>query len=198
MDQAAQQMAAAQAAAAAQMNPQAIQNQQAAQLHHFWQQTLNDIRQGSNFKEQILPLARIKKIMKMDDDVKMISQEALVLFAKALEIFICELSLRAWSHTEENKRRTMQRNDIAMAVSRCDTFDFLIDIVPRDDLKATRRPDEDIRPMVMPPDQMYYYQYGGAAGFPGMQMQGAGAGMPAADFQQQQLLGQYGQQGYGM
>ena len=38
----------------------------------------------------------------------MISAEAPVLFAKAAEIFIAELSLRAWIHTEDNKRRTLQ------------------------------------------------------------------------------------------
>ena len=39
---------------------------------------------------------------------QMISAEAPVLFAKAAEIFINELSLRAWIHTEDNKRRTLQ------------------------------------------------------------------------------------------
>nr|CAD7616752.1 unnamed protein product [Timema genevievae] len=46
--------------------------------------------------------------MKLDDDVKMISAEAPMLFAKAAEIFIHELTLRAWIHTEDNKRRTLQ------------------------------------------------------------------------------------------
>uniref|UniRef100_A0A914UZT0 Nuclear transcription factor Y subunit gamma n=2 Tax=Plectus sambesii TaxID=2011161 RepID=A0A914UZT0_9BILA len=86
-------------------------------------------------RHQELPLARIKKIMKLDDDVKnqMISAEAPVLFAKAAEIFIEELTLRSWVHTEENKRKTLQKSDISMAISRCEQFDFLIDIVPRDE-----------------------------------------------------------------
>ncbi len=41
-----------------------------------------------------LPLARIKRIMKADDDVHMIRAEAPVLFAKACEMFILELTLR--------------------------------------------------------------------------------------------------------
>lgn len=69
----------------------------------------------------------------------MISAEAPVLFAKAAEIFITEISLRAWIHTEDNKRRTLQRNDIAMAITKYDQFDFLIDIVPRDELKPVKR-----------------------------------------------------------
>ena len=33
----------------------------------------------------------------------------------------------------------MQRNDIAMAITKFDQFDFLIDIVPRDELKPPKR-----------------------------------------------------------
>jgi nuclear transcription factor Y gamma len=68
--------------------------------------------------------------MKSDDDVRMISAEAPVLFSKACELFIIELTHRAWLHTEENKRRTLQRSDIAMGIGRTDVFDFLLDIVP--------------------------------------------------------------------
>jgi hypothetical protein len=69
--------------------------------------------------------------------LQMISAEAPVLFAKACEMFILELTLRSWIHTEENKRRTLQRNDIAAAITKTDIFDFLVDIVPRDDLKVS-------------------------------------------------------------
>jgi histone H3/H4 len=68
-----------------------------------------------DFHASELPLARIKKIMKLDDDVKMISAEVPVLFAKAAEIFIHELTLRAWLHTEESKRRTLQVGHASIA-----------------------------------------------------------------------------------
>lgn len=71
----------------------------------------------------------------------MISGEAPVLFAKAVEMFISELSLRAWINTEENKRRTLQRNDISTAISKYDQFDFLIDIVPRETKPINKKPD---------------------------------------------------------
>lgn len=38
----------------------------------------------------------------------MIGSEAPVIVAKACEIFIRELTLRAWERTEDNKRRTLQ------------------------------------------------------------------------------------------
>mmetsp|Transcript_5316 Transcript_5316/g.33355 ORF Transcript_5316/g.33355 Transcript_5316/m.33355 type:complete len:229 (-) Transcript_5316:983-1669(-) len=105
------------------------------QLQMFWQQQAQEVETATDFKNHQLPLARIKKIMKSDEDVRMISAEAPVLFAKACEMFILELTLRSWIHSEENKRRTLQRNDIAAAVTKTDIFDFLVDIVPREDLK---------------------------------------------------------------
>lgn len=108
-------------------------------------------------KNQVLPLARIKKIMKLDEDVKMISAEAPLLFAKAAEVFIQELTLRAWVHTEDNKRRTLQRNDIAMAITKFDQFDFLIDIVPREEVKPVKKENET-KPLVNCDQVQYYLQ----------------------------------------
>ena len=123
--------------------PTQLAFQQAQHFHHhqqqqhqmFWANQMQEIEQTTDFKNHSLPLARIKKIMKADEDVRMISAEAPVVFAKACEMFILELTLRSWIHTEENKRRTLQKNDIAAAISRTDVFDFLVDIIPRDELK---------------------------------------------------------------
>lgn len=109
--------------------------QQQQQLQMFWTYQRQEIEQVNDFKNHQLPLARIKKIMKADEDVRMISAEAPVLFAKACELFILELTIRSWLHAEENKRRTLQKNDIAAAITRTDIFDFLVDIVPRDEIK---------------------------------------------------------------
>ncbi|XP_030494384.1 nuclear transcription factor Y subunit C-4 [Cannabis sativa] len=109
--------------------------QQQQHLQMFWTYQRQEIEQVNDFKNHQLPLARIKKIMKADEDVRMISAEAPILFAKACELFILELTIRSWLHAEENKRRTLQKNDIAAAITRTDIFDFLVDIVPRDEIK---------------------------------------------------------------
>lgn len=109
--------------------------QQQQQLQMFWSYQRQEIEHVNDFKNHQLPLARIKKIMKADEDVRMISAEAPILFAKACELFILELTIRSWIHAEENKRRTLQKNDIAAAITRTDIFDFLVDIVPRDEIK---------------------------------------------------------------
>jgi len=115
-------------------------------LERFWSEIRAEI-DGINimdFRASELPLARIKKIMKLDDDVKMISAEVPVLFAKAAEIFIHELTLRSWLHTEESKRRTLQRNDVAMAITKYEQFDFLIDIVPREESKPHKKHENNM------------------------------------------------------
>ncbi|CAL9037613.1 unnamed protein product [Musa banksii] len=120
-----------------------IAYQQVPQFHHELQQQLQafrsdqmlEIEETTDFKNHSLPLARIKKIMKADENVRMISAEVPVVFAKACEMFILELTLRSWIHTEENKRRTLQKNDIAAAITNADMFDFLVDIIPRDEFK---------------------------------------------------------------
>nr|KYP74352.1 Nuclear transcription factor Y subunit C-9 [Cajanus cajan] len=89
-----------------QLANQHIHQQQQQQLQQrlqaFWANQYQEIEKVTDFKNHSLPLARIKKIMKADED---------------------------------NKRRTLQKNDIAAAITRTDIFDFLVDIVPREDLK---------------------------------------------------------------
>ncbi|OXB77819.1 UNVERIFIED_CONTAM: hypothetical protein H355_000574 [Colinus virginianus] len=89
-------------------------------LQSFWPRVMEEIRNLTvkDFRVQELPLARIKKIMKLDEDVK--------------------------------------RNDIAMAITKFDQFDFLIDIVPRDELKPPKR-QEEVRQAVTPAEPVQYY-----------------------------------------
>jgi histone H3/H4 len=107
-------------------------------LTEFWAGQLREMRALGTDKVQTeqdfknhndLPLARIKRIMKSDEDVRMISAEAPVLFAKACEMFILEMTLRSWNYSENNKRKTLQKEDVKEAIQRTDIFDFLVDVI---------------------------------------------------------------------
>jgi len=104
-------------------------------LQNFWVEQMKEMDEleigtEQDFKNHNdLPLARIKRIMKSDEDVRMISAEAPVLFAKACEMFILELTLRSWCYSEQNKRRTLQKEDIQTAIKKTDIFDFLVEVV---------------------------------------------------------------------
>lgn len=59
--------------------PEYYQQQQLhlrTQVQTFWANQIQEIGQMPDFKNHSLPLARIKKIMKADEDVRMISSEA--------------------------------------------------------------------------------------------------------------------------
>ena len=68
------------------------------------------------FKQQKIPLARIKKIMKMDDDVTMVGAEVPILFSKACEMFITELTIKAYYNSEMQERKTLKNEDLTQAI----------------------------------------------------------------------------------
>ncbi|VDO21845.1 unnamed protein product [Haemonchus placei] len=105
------------------------------QMRKIEHMTESEMREHCKHME--LPMARVKKVMRIDDDVRsqMISSDAPLLLAAASEMFIQEITLRAWQLVEEGRRKTLQKSDIAAAASRFEHFDFLIDIVPREDSK---------------------------------------------------------------
>ncbi|KAF8318173.1 histone-fold-containing protein [Clavulina sp. PMI_390] len=106
----------------------------------FWnKQTAVAEAEQPDPKHPALPLARIKKVMKSDPDVKMISADGPLLFSKACEIFISELTERAYMIAEAHKRRTITRSDIAQAAGQNDMFDFLIDFLPPEERVPTTK-----------------------------------------------------------
>ncbi|KRH94123.1 CCAAT-binding factor, subunit C (HAP5) [Pseudoloma neurophilia] len=112
-----------------------LKNKTKAIIENFWIRSLHKAdTEIWTYKDLQLPLARIKRLMKVEEEVKMVASEVPILFSKVAEMFIEELTLRAWINTEENKRRILQKNDISAAVKTSDVYDFLIFIVPRNEL----------------------------------------------------------------
>ncbi|KAL1494573.1 hypothetical protein ABEB36_010150 [Hypothenemus hampei] len=72
-----------------------------------------------------LPQARIKQIMKLDPDVVMIQQEAILLVTKATELFIEFLTKESIKHLAGNKRKTIMRRDVDLAVESASQLCFL-------------------------------------------------------------------------
>ncbi|XP_059306187.1 nuclear transcription factor Y subunit C-1-like [Lycium ferocissimum] len=143
---------------------------QQQQLEMFWTYQRQQMENANDFKNQQLPLARIKRIMKADRDVRMVSSEAPILFAKACEFFILELTTRSWLHAEENKRRTLHKKDLEDAISRDEIFDFLVDVVPGDENEEEA---DGIGPGIMgstESDGPFYYPPMGQPAMPGVDM----------------------------
>jgi len=69
----------------------------------------------------------------------MISAEAPLIFAKASELFIADLTARGFVEASVSKRRTIQRSDIAAAIGKSDLFDFLVDVIPREETQEAKK-----------------------------------------------------------
>uniref|UniRef100_A0A1B0CY65 Putative cbf1-interacting corepressor cir n=1 Tax=Lutzomyia longipalpis TaxID=7200 RepID=A0A1B0CY65_LUTLO len=91
--------------------------------------------EGSKENKKLrLPVSKIKNMMKLDPEAGKISLEALVLTTKATEIFIEALAKEAFTHTVGAKRKTLQRNDLDVAISTVDAL-FFLEGSSRDNLK---------------------------------------------------------------
>jgi len=77
-----------------------------------------------------LPLARVKRIIKTDSDIKLIGSDAVVLIAKATELFLEYLVVEAYNKTKEEKRKILQYKDLARLVRETDELEFLDDMIP--------------------------------------------------------------------
>lgn len=103
----------------------------AQKLSMLWNRELDSVKalkkmtkkQFRHYKD--LPLARIKRIMKSDEDVDMISAEAPILFAKACELFILDISTRAHYEAEIESRFNIEREDFFNVFHKTVEYDFL-------------------------------------------------------------------------
>jgi histone H3/H4 len=77
-------------------------------LKEFWVTTLAEIQSSGPSQKHCFPLTRIKKIMRFDEEVNMVSHEVLCMFDKCTALFIQELTLRAWQCTLAAKRKTVK------------------------------------------------------------------------------------------
>uniref|UniRef100_A0A914Z1F8 Transcription factor CBF/NF-Y/archaeal histone domain-containing protein n=1 Tax=Panagrolaimus superbus TaxID=310955 RepID=A0A914Z1F8_9BILA len=149
-------------------NPNVSDGRSERELKMFWDKRLEKVNAMplQHFRELgkhlELPLARIKKIMRLDENAEhqMISSEAPMLLSTAAEYLIEEMTLRAWIHTEQNRRKTIQKSDVAAAVAGNEVFDFLIDIIPREEVNK-QKPHVDNQPRQQANDASYQYYYDG-------------------------------------
>ncbi|KAL7424417.1 hypothetical protein Q5752_000099 [Cryptotrichosporon argae] len=78
----------------------------------------------------LFPLSRIKRIIKADKELDMMTGEATFLVAVATEHFIKHFMEEGYTKARLEKRRIVNYKDMAAVVSRSAEFDFLRDIVP--------------------------------------------------------------------
>ncbi|RZF36917.1 hypothetical protein LSTR_LSTR004605 [Laodelphax striatellus] len=80
-------------------------------------------------KETVLPLSRVRTIMKSSPDVENISQDSLPLVIRATELFIQHLSQMAYKVGKS--KDSLEYNNLAEVVQTTDNMTFLREIMPR-------------------------------------------------------------------
>ncbi|KAJ8403087.1 hypothetical protein AAFF_G00360030 [Aldrovandia affinis] len=90
-----------------------------------------DASSTMNSKNVSLPMSRVKLIMKSSPDVSSINQEALFLTTKATELFVQYLAQCSFKRGSGREKKTLAYCDLANAAEETDTFQFLIDILPK-------------------------------------------------------------------
>ncbi|KAL8759767.1 MAG: hypothetical protein Q9184_003522 [Pyrenodesmia sp. 2 TL-2023] len=80
-----------------------------------------------------LPLARVKRILALDEDIHQCSNNGAFVITVATELFIRYLAEQAMNvvKSERKPRRNIQYKDLAGAVSRIENLEFLADVIPK-------------------------------------------------------------------
>lgn len=77
--------------------------------NHQTNTTSNKVNNENQIK---FPKGRVKKIIKMNDEVKLMTKNVDVYISKAVEFLIKDLSSKSEKITKYNKRKTMNPSDI--------------------------------------------------------------------------------------
>jgi len=77
----------------------------------------------------LLPMSRIKTIMKSSPEVSTISNESLFLVVKATELFVEELSKKTLK--QSGSKQSVDYNFLADIIDQQETLQFLQDIIPK-------------------------------------------------------------------
>lgn len=98
--------------------------------------------EGGGGDALVFPLARVRKVIRLDPTAARVtlSTDAAPLAAKAAELFAEALTSAAWGVTTGAGRRTLQRGDVSAAVLADERHDFLVDLLPAEDLPAGEKP----------------------------------------------------------
>ncbi|KAA8528975.1 hypothetical protein F0562_033537 [Nyssa sinensis] len=81
--------------------------------------------------QPVIPTGRVKKIMKLDKDIKKVNSEALFLIACSTDLFIKFIAEKSAQAAFEKKRKTVKLEHLRIAVKRHQpTSDFLLESLP--------------------------------------------------------------------
>lgn len=72
-----------------------------------------------------LPFAKVKNIIKMDNDIKIGQKNGYFVLGKLTELFLQDLAENAYAICKNSKRKTISLDDIHTAIKRSEKFSFI-------------------------------------------------------------------------
>jgi len=91
----------------------------------------NDDEGTGNDRSVRLPLSRIKKIMKTDDQVGLVNKDALIATTILTEHFISLVAHQSYKLAAASKKKTVNLNHVKSALTSSSMFDFLEGTLPQ-------------------------------------------------------------------
>lgn len=108
-----------------------VNNQDPAISEQYWASKNEEVESEENgFFKHELPLARIRKLMRVEEDVKNVANEVPSLLSKATQAFIEEVTFKALDRAFHRKKRIVQKGDIHDVISSSQIYDFLHFLLP--------------------------------------------------------------------
>jgi len=97
--------------------------------------------------DTVLPMSRVKRIIKLDKDVKQASGEAIKCITKAVELFLEGLAVGSHAGMRAAKRKSVQYKDLESFILRRGKYEFLHDHIwamrPKEGEKGEVDDDDD-------------------------------------------------------
>uniref|UniRef100_A0A0D9XIG6 Transcription factor CBF/NF-Y/archaeal histone domain-containing protein n=1 Tax=Leersia perrieri TaxID=77586 RepID=A0A0D9XIG6_9ORYZ len=107
-----------------------LQQQQRAMLK-FWMWSQEQIDLGTDNWKLTLPTSRLRNVIRARANGMLISADLPVFVTKLCELFIQELTLRAWVFAQSQNRNILLDIDIVNAIVNTESYHFLADVVRR-------------------------------------------------------------------
>ncbi|VAI76874.1 unnamed protein product [Triticum turgidum subsp. durum] len=126
-------------------------------VDQFWRERQEDMEATVDFNDRILPMSRLKRLIRAEEDGMMIAADTPAYLAKLCELFVQELALRAWACAQSHHRRIILESDIAEAIAFTESYDFLATVLLEHQREArlVGRAATPTTPASPPPDVRY-------------------------------------------
>ncbi|KAL6893964.1 hypothetical protein ACP4OV_008062 [Aristida adscensionis] len=108
----------------------------------FWMRRQQEIEETMDFNEHVLPLAPLAEVFPATHDGMVMSPDTPLFLAKMCELFVQELSVRAWNCAMFHDRDTILDSDIIEGIAATESYHFLNDVLHRHGFKVTKEPSE--------------------------------------------------------